>query len=152
MKSLLFIASFAMLATGAQAQSTSERTTTFADGSTFTTTMQSTTGENTRTVVTTGVGSDGRGYTKTAVWQWDPTTKSWKKAVVGQTANGKPWTNNGGGSCVGGSCSSSSTYTGANGETASRRSATVREGGVTTRQTERMTRRGTTTREWKRVR
>ncbi|MEM6384762.1 MAG: hypothetical protein AAF718_00865 [Pseudomonadota bacterium] len=152
MKSFLLIASLALLSTGAQAQSTSERITTFADGSTFRTTTQSVRSDNTRAVTTTGVGSDGRGYTRTAVWQWDPTTNSWKKTVVGQTANGKTWTNNGNGSCAEGACSSTSTFTGANGETATRRSTSVRENGVTNRRTERTTRRGTTVREWKRVR
>lgn len=152
MRSLFFAAAIALVTTGAQAQSTSERTTTFANGSTFNTTVQSSVGENSRTRVTTGVGSDGRGYNRSAVWQWDPTAKSWKKTVVGQTANGKTWTNNGSGSCNSGSCASSSTFTGVNGQTATRRSSTFRENGVTNRRTERTTKRGTATREWKRVR
>ena len=152
MKSLLIIASLALLSTGAQAQSTSERTTTFADGSTMTTTTETIRGNNIRTVITTGVGSDGRGYTRTAVWQWDPATNSWKKTVVGQTANGGSWSNTGGGSCVNGVCSSSSDYTGPKGETTTRNSTTVREGDTTVRRTERTNRRGTVSRDWKRVR
>lgn len=152
MKSLFLIASFVLAATAAQAQSTSERVTTFADGSTFKTTTQTTTAANTRTVVTTGVGDDGRGYTRTAVWQWDPATKSWKKSVVGQTANGRAWTNNGSGSCASGACSSSSEFNGPNGASATRRSSTIRNGNATSRQTERTTRRGTTTRNWQRLR
>lgn len=152
MKSFLILASMAVFATGAHAQSSSERTRTLADGSTFTTTTERMAGENTRTVVTTGVGSDGRGYTRTSVWQWDPGTNSWKKTVIGQTANGKTWTNNGGGSCSGGACSSASTFQGTRGETATRQSSTVRNGTTTTRQTERSTRRATTNRDWTRVR
>lgn len=152
MRSLFLVAALALVTPAAQAQAVSERTKTFANGSTFNTKVQTTTAQNTRTRVTTGVGSDGRGFDRTAVWQWDPATKSWKKTVIGETANGTAWTNNGGGSCANGTCTSSSTYTGTNGISATRQSSTVRENGLTSRRTERTTRRGTATRVWKRLR
>lgn len=148
MKFALLTASLALGATSAAAQSTVERTTTFAKGQTFTTQTETVRSGNTRTVTTTGVGSGGGGYDRTANWVWDPVSRSWTKSVTGTTANGRTWSNQGGGSCFAGNCASSSTFTGPNGKTTTRTSRSNRAGGVVTRQTER----GNRVREWRRVR
>jgi len=152
MKYRSFLGALLLSAAAAQAQTTTEGTTIFPNGQSFDTTVTTTRDGNTRTTTSTGLGSDGRGYDRTAVWTWDPATKSWNKSVVGQTANGRTWTNTGGGACAAGRCASSSTFVGPRGETSVRNSQTLRENGVTHRRSERTNRRGKTVRDWKRVR
>ena len=142
-----------LLPTGAVlAQTVSELTTTRPSGETFTTTTETTRNGNTRMTTWTGVGSDGRGYERTATQVWDPKTRSWRRTVSGETASGRTWSHDGGGSCANGRCDASSTFVGPRGEISTRTWQRTRQDGVVRQRTEWTSRNGTTVRTWRRVR
>lgn len=118
MKTFLLSAAVVLATSGlAHADWQSQRTTTGANGVTTQATTSVTRNGNSRTTQTEVTRSNGTGYTREVVQTWDPETKSWTRSVVGQNANGGVWTNNGGGSCNNGACSSGSTYVGPQGRT-----------------------------------
>lgn len=95
----------------------SERTTVGPNGVTSQATTSVARDGNNRVTQTEVLRSNGTGYTRDVVKTWDPETQSWTRSVIGETAEGGTWTNNGSGSCSGGACSSQSTYNGSGGRT-----------------------------------
>ena len=133
MKPLLLASLILMSGTGmAQADWRGERTTVGPNGVTSHATTTVTRDGDTRTTLTEVQRSDGTGYTREVVHVWDAETKSWTRSVIGETANGRTWTNNGAGSCAAGSCSSQSTFNGSGGRTIESQSSSTfhRDGGT----------------------
>lgn len=113
----LLLSSAVLLASvsAANADWRSERTTVGPNGATSQATTSASRNGDTRVTQTEVLRSNGTGYTRDVVQTWDPETKSWTRSVIGETANGGTWTNDGSGSCSGGACSSQSTYQGTDG-------------------------------------
>lgn len=121
----LLLSSAVMLSSvsAAHADWRSERTTVGPNGVTSQATTSVTRDDDARVTQTDVLRSNGTGYTRDVVQTWDSETKSWTRSVIGETANGGTWTNEGSGSCAGGACNSQSTYQGSGGRTIDSQSA-----------------------------
>ncbi|MEO1638216.1 MAG: hypothetical protein AAFU41_03080 [Pseudomonadota bacterium] len=128
---LLSTAMLIATAGAASADWRSERTSVGPNGVTSNATTSVTRDGNTRTTVTEVLRDNGTGYTREVIQTWDPETKSWTRTVVGKTAGGNTWINNGSGSCSGGACNSQSVFSGSGGRVIeSQSSSTInRDGG-----------------------